>query len=199
MTKIKLCGMMRPSDVITAKYLGADYVGFVLSEGYRRSVGMGTFCELKSYLTGSKVQKVGVFVDEQIGDIIKYYAEMLDIIQLHGSEDENYIRSLKTLIGKPVIKSFTVTSEADVAAACASSADYVLLDSGKGTGMAFDHSLIKNIDRPYFLAGGLNAGNVGEAIASLHPFAVDASSGIETEGYKDKTKMTAFVKAVREG
>ena len=199
MTKIKLCGMMRPSDVITAKYLGADYVGFVLSEGYRRSVGMGTFCELKGYLTGSKVQKVGVFVDEQIEDVIKYYAEMLDIIQLHGSEDENYIRSLKTLIGKPVIKSFTINSEADVAAACASSADYVLLDSGKGTGKTFDHSLIKNIDRPYFLAGGLNADNVGEAIASLHPFAVDASSGIETEGYKDKTKMAAFVKAVKEG
>ena len=199
MTKIKLCGMMRPSDVITAKYLGADYVGFVLSEGYRRSVGMGTFCELKGYLTGSKVQKVGVFVDEQIEDVIKYYAEMLDIIQLHGSEDENYIRSLKTLIGKPVIKSFTINSEADVAAACASSADYVLLDSGKGTGKTFDHSLIRNIDRPYFLAGGLNADNVGEAIASLHPFAVDASSGIETEGYKDKTKMAAFVKAVKEG
>ena len=199
MTKIKLCGMMRPSDVITAKYLGADYVGFVLTEGFRRSVGMGTFCELKGYLTGSKVQKVGVFVDEPIEDIIKYYAEMLDLIQLHGSEDDNYVRSLKTLIGKPIIKSFTVTSEADIEKACRSSADYILLDSGKGTGKTFDHSLIKDIDRPYFLAGGLNSENVAEAIAELHPFAVDASSGIETEGYKDKTKMTAFVKAVREG
>ena len=199
MTKIKLCGMMRPSDVITAKYLGADYVGFVLTEGFRRSVGMGTFCELKGYLTGSKVQKVGVFVDEPIEDIIKYYAEMLDLIQLHGSEDDNYVRSLKTLIGKPVIKSFTVASEADIEKACRSSADYILLDSGKGTGKTFDHSLIKDIDRPYFLAGGLNSENVAEAIAELHPFAVDASSGIETEGYKDKTKMTAFVKAVKEG
>ena len=199
MTKIKLCGMMRPSDVITAKYLGADYVGFVLTEGFRRSVGMGTFCELKGYLTGSKVQKVGVFVDEPIEDIIKYYAEMLDLIQLHGSEDDNYVRSLKALIGKPVIKSFTVASEADIEKACRSSADYILLDSGKGTGKTFDHSLIKDIDRPYFLAGGLNSENVAEAIAELHPFAVDASSGIETEGYKDKTKMTAFVKAVKEG
>ena len=199
MTKIKLCGMMRPSDVITAKYLGADYVGFVLTEGFRRSVGMGTCCELKGYLTGSKVQKVGVFVDEPIEDIIKYYAEMLDIIQLHGSEDDNYVRSLKTLIGKPVIKSFTVTSEADIEKACRSSADYILLDSGKGTGRSFDHSLIKDLSRPYFLAGGLDAQNVGGAVASLHPYAVDASSGIETGGFKDKNKMAAFVEAVRKG
>ena len=199
MTKIKLCGMRRPSDVITAKYLGADYVGFVLTDGFRRSVGMGTFCELTGYLTGSNVKKVGVFVNEPLENVLKYYAEMLDIIQLHGSEDETYIRSLKTLIDKPVIKAFTVRSEKDLEAAAASSADWVLLDSGTGTGKAFDHSLIKDFDRPFFLAGGLNAENVAQAIEELHPFAVDASSGIETEGYKDKKKMTAFVEAVRKG
>ena len=198
-TKIKLCGMMRPADVINAKYLGADYVGFVLTEGFRRTVGLGTFCELRSYLTGSKVRQVGVFVDEPIENIIKYYAEMLDVIQLHGNENETYIRSLKMLISKPVIKAFTVRSEADLEAARASSADRVLLDSGTGTGKTFDHSLIKDFDRPFFLAGGLNAENVAAAIDALHPYAVDASSGIETDGHKDKKKMTAFVEAVRKG
>ena len=78
-----------------------------------------------------------------------------------------------------------------------SRADYVLLDSGTGTGKTFDHSLIKNIDRPYFLAGGLTAENVCEAIETLCPFAVDASSCLETDGKKDKAKMTEFVNAVR--
>ena len=75
--------------------------------------------------------------------------------------------------------------------------DYVLLDSGTGTGKTFDHSLIENIDRPFFLAGGLTAENVGDAIEAFHPFAVDASSSLETDGNKDKNKMAAFVAAVR--
>ncbi|MBQ7187771.1 MAG: phosphoribosylanthranilate isomerase [Ruminococcus sp.] len=199
MTKIKLCGMMRPSDVTTAVSLGADYVGFVLTEGFRRSVGAGELHMMLDCIADSAVKRVGVFVDEPIENIIKNYADMLDMIQLHGSEDESYIRDLKELAGKPVIKSFTVVSNTDIEAAEQCCADLVLLDSGKGTGRVFDHSLIKGISRPYFLAGGLNAENVGEAIASLHPFAVDASSGIETEGFKDKTKMTAFVNAVRKG
>ena len=76
-------------------------------------------------------------------------------------------------------------------------ADYVLLDSGTGTGKSFDHSLIEGIDRPYFLAGGLTAQNVKEVIQSLHPYAVDASSCLETDGRKDKSKMTEFVRAIR--
>ena len=197
MTKIKLCGMMRPSDVIAARDLGADYVGFILSDGFRRSVGLGTFCELQSYLTGSEVRKVDVFVDEPPEGILKYYAEMLDIIQLHGSEDESYISSLRLHTGKPVIKAFTVRSEKDIEAARQSSADYVLLDSGTGSGAGFDYSLIQDFDRPFFLAGGLSAKNVAEAIDRLHPFAVDASSSLESNGKKDKNKMTEFVAAVR--
>ena len=199
MTKIKLCGMMRSSDVTTAVKLGADYVGFVLTAGYRRSVGAGELQLMLDSIAESSVKKVGVFVDEPIENIIKYYADVLDMIQLHGSEDDLYIRRLRELAGKPVIKSFTVRTEGDVEDALKSSADFVLLDSGKGTGRTFDHSLIKDLSRPYFLAGGLNAENVSGMIAALHPYAVDASSGIETEGYKDKCKMAAFVDAVRKG
>ena len=189
--------MMSSKDVIAARDLGADYVGFVLTDGFRRSVGLGTFCELQSYLIGTNVKKVGVFVDEPIEGIIKYYAEMLDLIQLHGKEDDTYIRTLRAQTGKPIIKAFTVKSEDDIALAQQSSADYVLLDSGTGTGKTFDHSLIKDIDRPFFLAGGLTAQNVSEAIEALHPFAVDASSSLEVKGRKDKNKMTEFVNAVR--
>ena len=199
MTKIKLCGMMQPKDVIAAAVLKADYVGFILTEGFRRTVGLGTFCELAGYLDdcNSDVEKVGVFVNEPIENIMEYYAEMLDVIQLHGDESDEYITKLRELSGKPIIKAFRIRSESDVKLAERSKADFVLLDSGTGTGKTFDHSLIKNIDRPYFLAGGLTADNVGDAIDCLCPFAVDASSCLETDGHKDKNKMTEFVNAVR--
>ncbi len=199
MTGIKLCGMMQPKDVIAACELGADYIGFVLSDGFRRSVGLGTFCELAGYADdySAGIKKVGVFVNEPIEGITQYYAEMLDLIQLHGKEDNGYITRLRELTGKPIIKAFTVRTGEDIKAAVQSKADYVLLDSGTGTGKTFDHSLIEDIDRPFFLAGGLTAENVGDAIEAFHPFAVDASSSLETDGNKDKNKMAAFVAAVR--
>ncbi|MBR3514760.1 MAG: phosphoribosylanthranilate isomerase [Lachnospiraceae bacterium] len=196
-TKIKLCGMMNPPDVITAMDLKVDYVGFILSEGFRRTIPFGTFCELESYLQGSSVKKVGVFVNEPIEGIMEYYEESLDVIQLHGQEDAQYIRTLRQHTKKPIIKAFKITSAEDVQMANESIADYVLLDSGTGTGKTFDHSLIEGIDRPYFLAGGLTAQNVKEVIQSLHPYAVDASSCLETDGRKDKSKMTEFVRAIR--
>ena len=196
-TKIKLCGMMNPPDVITAMELGVDYVGFILSEGFRRTIPLGTFCELESYLEGSAVKKVGVFVNEPIESILEYYEESLDVIQLHGQEDMQYIKTLRQYTKKPIIKAFKITSAEDVQMANKSTADYVLLDSGTGTGKTFDHSLIEGIDRSYFLAGGLTALNVKEAIRKLHPYAVDASSCLETDGWKDKNKMTEFVNAIR--
>lgn len=199
MTGIKLCGMMQPKDVIAACELGADYIGFVLSDGFRRSVGLGTFCELAGYADdySAGIKKVGVFVNEPIENITQNFAEMLDLIQLHGKEDNGYITRLRELTGKPIIKAFTVRTGEDIKAAVQSKADYVLLDSGTGTGKTFDHSLIEDIDRPFFLAGGLTAENVGDAIEAFHPFAVDASSSLETDGKKDKNKMAAFVAAVR--
>ena len=196
-TKIKLCGMMNPPDVITAMELGVDYVGFILSEGFRRTIPLGTFCELESYLEGSAVKKVGVFVNEPIESIMEYYEESLDVIQLHGQEDMQYIKTLRQHTKKPIIKAFKITSAEDVQMANKSTADYVLLDSGTGTGKTFDHSLIEGINRPYFLAGGLTTQNVKEAIRKLHPYAVDASSCLETDGRKDKNKMTEFVNVIR--
>ena len=155
MTKIKLCGMMRPADVKAARDLGADYAGFVLTEGFRRSVVLGTFCELQSFLIGSKTKAVGVFVNEPLEKILTNYAEMLDLIQLHGNEDNAYIRALKQETGLEIIKAFRVGSEADLAQAAESAADHILLDSGTGTGRVFDWSLLRDFRRPYFLAGGL--------------------------------------------
>ena len=143
-------------------------------------------------------QAVGVFVNESPEKIAELSQNgVIDIIQLHGDEDEGYIRRLKQYIDKPIIKAFRVKTENDTADAERCSADYILLDSGAGTGTVFDWKLLTNIHRPYFLAGGLSPDNVGKAVAALRPFAVDVSSGIETDGTKDKEKMAAFAAAVR--
>ena len=110
---------------------------------------------------------------------------------------EEYLAKLRTITDKPIIKAFVIRSEDDVKRAEESSADYVLLDGGKGEGKAFDWSLLKEIKRPFFLAGGLNTENVAAAVKSLRPFAVDVSTGVETDGVKDTEKMTAFVAEVR--
>ena len=122
---------------------------------------------------------------------------IVDMVQLHGSEDEEYIAKLRTITDKPIIKAFIINSIDDVKKAEECSADYILLDGGKGSGKAFDWTLLKDIKRPYFLAGGLNPCNAADAVASLEPYAVDVSTGIETDGFKDAKKMTAFVSAVR--
>lgn len=193
---MKMCGLRSEADVRAVLELRPDFAGFILSGGFRRSISRETFAELSAMLIGSGVKRVGVFVNEPLDSIIGF-ADYIDVIQLHGSEDEDYIRSLRKFTDKPIIKAFTVRSEADIEAARSSFADYVLLDSGTGTGSTFDHSLIADIDRPFFLAGGLTAENVGEAIRRYEPFAVDASSSLETEGIKDKTKMAAFAEAAR--
>ena len=123
--------------------------------------------------------------------------DIIHIAQLHGSEDEDYIRRLRNLTDKPIIKAFRIETARDITDAEACTADYVLLDSGAGTGTVFDWKLIQGIRRPYFLAGGLGACNVEDAVKLLHPFAVDVSSGIETDGVKDKIKMAEFVATVR--
>ena len=144
------------------------------------------------------IQAVGVFVNERIERIAGLLnSGVIDMAQLHGGEDNGYIAALRALTGKPVIKAFQITGRESVISAENSAADLILLDSGAGTGSAFDWSLIQDIRRPYFLAGGLDAGNAAEAAARLHPFAVDVSSGIETNGSKDRAKMEAFVAAVR--
>ena len=198
MTKIKLCGLKRPQDIQAANELLPAYIGFVFAPKSRRYVHPDRAEELRRMLNPGIIP-VGVFVNETPETVAALLDRgIIDIAQLHGKEDEAYIRRLRQLTKKPLIQAFRVDTPADVAAAQASPADYVLLDSGAGgTGTCFDWSLLQNIQRPYFLAGGLTPENVGGAVAALHPYAVDVSSGIETDGAKDKEKMTQFVRAVR--
>ena len=197
MTKIKLCGLSRTCDIEVANELNPEYIGFVFAPKSKRYVSPEKAVRLKELLC-SDIKAVGVFVNESLKTVEALLKSgVIDMAQLHGNEGEEYIRKLRTLTGKPVIKAFRVGSEQDVRAAHASTADYVLLDLGAGTGTVFDWNLISKMDGPYFLAGGLDAENVREALQELNPFAVDVSSGVETEGIKDKIKMAEFVAAVR--
>lgn len=196
--KIKLCGLTRPCDIEAVNELRPDYIGFVFAKKSRRYVSPDKAAELKAMLAPG-IQAVGVFVNEdpeQIAALLN--AGTIDIAQLHGQEGEAEIRKLQDLTDHPLIQAFRIDTEQDVERANASMADYVLLDSGAGgTGTIFDWDLLQAIRRPYFLAGGLDTENLGTVKAKLDPYGVDVSSGIETDGYKDKEKMTAFVAAVR--
>lgn len=197
MTKIKLCGLSRQCDIEWANELKPDYIGFIFWSKSKRNVSPERAKELKALLSPN-IKAVGVFVDEPIENIAKLLSDnIIDLAQLHGSEDEEYIARLRTLSDKPIIKAFLLKSKEDAKRAEKSTADHILLDSGMGTGKGFDRSLLKNISRPYFLAGGLYPENVGIAVDTLSPYAVDVSSGIETDNFKDRNKMVAFVNAVR--
>lgn len=142
---------------------------------------------------------MGVFVNQPaqtVADVVRQ--AVLDVVQLHGEEDAQYIDRLHALVEVPIMQAFTVHSEGDVAHAVESSADMILLDAGSGDGQTFDWSLAQGVRRPFMLAGGLAADNVTRAIAATHPFGVDLSSGIETDGLKDPSKMSSVVAAVRE-
>lgn len=197
MTKIKLCGLSRICDIEEANKLNPEYIGFVFAPGSPRYIPPDRAAGLKRALAPG-IRAVGVFANEspeQIADLLN--RDVIDIAQLHGNEDEKYIGRLRRLSDKPVIRAFCIQSAADIEKAEQSTADYVLLDAGAGTGKVFDWKVIQDINRPYFLAGGLSSENVGKAIHQLTPYAVDVSSGIETDGYKDKEKMAAFIAAVR--
>ncbi len=192
MTKIKFCGLKRIEDIKYANDLKPDFIGFVFAPKSKRFVDADTARELKNLLD-TKIKAVGVFVDEDINVVTKLLKDgIIDIAQLHGSEDEEYIKSLRAICDKPIIKAFTIVSKDDIKKANESTADYILLDSGKGSGETFDWDLIKEVNRPYFLAGGLTLDNVENAVKTLHPFVVDVSSGIETDGFKDFDKMCRF-------
>jgi phosphoribosylanthranilate isomerase len=198
MTRIKLCGLSRPCDIEAANALRPEYIGFVFAPKSRRYVTPETAEALRKMLDPA-IRAVGVFVredPERIAGLLE--RGIIDLAQLHGNEDEKYIARLRALSGKPLIRAFRVDSPADLADARESAADFILLDNGAGgTGESFDWSLLQGFGRPYFLAGGLNPENAAAAVETLRPFAVDVSSGIETDGVKDGKKMKAFVDAVR--
>ena len=197
-TKIKLCGIRRPEDILAVNQAKPDYIGFICSRRFWRHISLEEAAVLKRMLDPG-IQAVGVFVDEPYEEIAGWLKKgVIDLVQLHGEEDEYYIRQLRkvmlfqnTLV--PVIQAFRVKTEEDIWRAGHSIADYILLDSGAGSGAAFDWSLIKKINRPYFLAGGLGPDNVAEAIRRFHPYAVDMSSSLETDRKKDPEKIQRAV------
>ena len=197
MTRIKMCGLRRPEDIEAAGELLPEYIGFVFFPGSKRYVAPETARALKTGLNPG-IRTVGVFVDEKPETVAKLLSDgTIDIAQLHGSEDEAYLADLRNRTDKPLIRAFRVRGAEDALRAQASSADEILLDAGAGDGKTFDWSWLRQVKRPYFLAGGLTPENAGRAVRELKPYAVDVSSGIETGGFKDIVKMRAFVRAVR--
>lgn len=198
MTKLKLCGLVRICDIEAVNRLNPEYIGFVFAKKSRRYVDPAQARELRARLDKG-ISPVGVFVNESpeaIADLVR--SGIIDVVQLHGSEDEDFLRKLRELVSCPIIKAFSVKTPQDVRIACESSADLILLDSGGGgTGTVFDWDLLEPIRRPWFLAGGLSPENAADAIRRLAPYGVDVSSGIETDRVKDIQKMNDFVRAVR--
>lgn len=194
---IKLCGMRRTEDIAYVNEFRPDYIGMILAEGFRRSVDINTALSLVNELEDG-IKKVGVFVDTPI-DRVRAAAEILrlDAIQLHGNENADYLNALRDL-NIPLWKAVRVSCSEDITAAEKSGADMLLLDSfvkGRvgGTGVAADWDIIRNteINTPFFLAGGINADNISEAMTVSKN--IDISGGIETDGFKDREKIKAVM------
>lgn len=199
-TRIKICGLSRLEDVEAVNELLPNYAGFIVNYPKSiRSVNPLTAKELACHLD-RRIRAVGVFVNAPIELPRRMLREgTIALAQLHGEEDEAYITSLIEGTGCPVIKAFSLKGEEDIRRVMECPASYVLLDHPLGrNGEVPDWELFRRVRRPYFLAGGLGEENVAEAIRSLHPFAVDMNSRLETEGRKDAGKMRRAVAAVRE-
>ena len=204
MTAVKLCCMRTLNHARAAVDAGAEYVGFLLAPGYRRTVAPDAVREIITALGPSSTRYVGVFVDPdpvEAQDIARYVG--LDVVQLSGRETPQVARAM----GLPVIKVVHIDGEDPLAEVerYAETGAMVALDSGHtgapgGTGEVFDWSLAVEAARryPVMLAGGLTPVNVAAAIREVAPEVVDVSSGIETDGVKDPEKIRAFVAAARE-
>lgn len=195
MAKIKICGLRRECDIEYANRLKPDYIGYVFWQKSRRYVTYERAAQLTAELD-KEITPVGVFVDEEPQRVAQLADDgIIKVIQLHGHEDEAYLRRIRAMTDATVIKAFKIRSAEDIKRAKAFPSDFILLDNGYGTGQTFDWQLISEIDRPFFLAGGINTDNAAQAINTLHPYAVDISSGVETDGYKDFEKMREFMQA----
>lgn len=187
MTKIKMCGIRREIDVQYVNEILPDFIGYVFFPKSKRYITPEQ-AEALTKILDNRIIPVGVFVDASIENVIELVKSgTIKIAQLHGNEDEKYISRLHAE-NIEVIKAFIVKSAEDIENAEKSSADRILLDAGMGDGRTFNHNLLDGISRPYFLAGGLNPDNIADAL-KLNPYAVDLSSGIETDGFKDFEKM----------
>lgn len=201
MTKIKICGLKREEDIDYANILELDYIGFVFANS-KRQVTRGQASILKQRLHSS-IKAVGVFVNENRDSVVELLNDgIIDMAQLHGDESEEDILYIKENTNKKVIKAMQIGEYENPGARIAdvdTAADYILIDSGKGSGKTFDWEILKDLGRPYFLAGGIGIDNVEKAIDMLNPYGIDLSSKVETEGFKDFQKMKAIVEAIRKG
>lgn len=215
---IKLCGMQRAQDIEAANKTLPDYIGMILSDGYRRTITTDTAITLLGMLD-RRIKSVGVFVDDDIDYIVRYVTDIQDkccrhpdVIQLHGHEDAQYISALREafrlngLNDISIWKAARVRNSDDIIAAFALQADCLVLDSyvagaAGGTGVKADWELIRrtvgrciesSAKTAFFLAGGINCDNLAEAL-SVSPN-VDLSGGIETDGFKDADKIAAVMR-----
>ena len=197
MTKIKICGLFRPEDIEAVNLYQSDYAGFIINfPKSHRNISPAVLKQLKSKLD-PRIKSVGVFVDRPLKEVRNLLEEgIIDIAQLHGSEDSDYIKALQTG-GNEVWKAFEIQDRSDLERAIGSPADKILLDAGKGQGRTFSWDILSGLKMDYILAGGLHSGNVEQAIRSLHPLGLDISSGVESDGLKDAKKIEEVIRIVR--
>lgn len=201
MTKVKICGLRDIRDVEIVNETMPDYVGFVFAKS-RRRVSASLAEEMKNNLSHG-IQSVGVFVNAPLEDIVCLgRRRVIDIVQLHGDEDLEYILSLKAKSGLTVIKAVRMKDAAAALRADKLPCDYLLLDSFSpgmqgGSGKCFDHSIIPFLEKPFFLAGGINEKNHKDALV-CNPYCLDISSGVETDGRKDAKKIKDIIGMIRE-
>ena len=192
MTKVKICGLSTVEAVETAVLAGADYIGFVFAAS-KRQVSLEQAQELAKRVTG-KTKIVGVFVSPSLEDLEQAISRVpLDMVQIHGAFDE----ALMPMISVPVIRAIQLS---DQEAQVSSQADYLLFDAPvAGSGQTFDWGLLKDqkIQQDFFIAGGLTEDNVRQARETFQPYALDVSSGVETDGRKDIEKIKAFIEGAK--
>ena len=198
MVKIKICGIKRLEDIEMVNRYKPDYIGFVFADS-KRKVSHDLAKELKNNLD-SDIIPVGVFVDSPKEEILELFGEgIIEVAQLHGSESEQYILDLKKKTNGElkIINAIEMTLDVDLLEYNDSNSDYLLLDSGKGSGKTFDWGLIrKDIKKEFFLAGGLNSENVTHAVEEFNPYAVDLSSSLETDDVKDENKIKEIMEVI---
>ena len=192
MTKVKICGLSTVEAVETAVLAGADYIGFVFAES-KRQVSLEQAHELAKLVTG-KTKIVGVFVSPSLEELEQAIGQVpLDIVQIHGMFDEAMIPKISV----PVIRAIQLS---DQEAKVTSTADFLLFDAPvAGSGRTFDWDLLKDqkIQQDFFIAGGLTVDNVRQARETFQPYALDVSSGVETDGRKDIEKIKAFIEGAK--
>ena len=191
-TKYKICGLYRKTDIEYINKIKPDYCGFIIDYPKSHRSLVPEEVEKLSKYVDNRITRVGVFVDEPV-EIIEdlLNRSIIDIAQLHGNEDASVISRIQNNTKKKVIKAFIIKRDEDIKKAMQSKADYILLDAGRGQGKSLNWDWLRenHPGREYFLAGGLDRDNIRLAIEQLHPYALDISSGVETEKKKDLDKL----------